>query len=1003
MRRALLLIPLVILALLAWLVLSSDLGDGPAGDPSQDDAAAVDADAEEERERVRAREQEDRRERSTRPPGNRFQQEFPELGQDVPQDPSLGAITGRVMVDRKRAAGGGVLEASASGRLLARVHIPADGRFLLKNVPPGSAYAVTARLDGHAPGGLDRIGVGPGETFDTGTVYVGAAIGPDVDNRVRVVVLDENAEPIRGAEVTASTVFYGALLTLAHMEKQPGGSVLRATTDANGEVEFERIPPAAYDIFAVADGYSFRVRQRLTIQRDTKTRYEIRLEPGLTIAGQVVDTEGNPLAGARVGGLRWNEFTSVPAVDCDEEGRFVLKGVRGGQPYFVFAMADGIGGRDMQNIQAGTQDLRIEIEPGGAVVLEVVDASTGEPLPEFMLRPYQNVPFAYMYAPAIEAKPDADGTYSLHMTNAEYGMEISADGYALERLPRVKIPTPDVVEVPLQPAGVVSGRVLSKVDGRPVVGADVFVKKGGFPPSKVKDLITTTDAEGRFVLDRLPPRTLSLWISHVDHTEALFEGVEPQVAAGEGEAPAIRDFELGSGGRIEGLVLGDDGLPLTGQEIVLSAGFDFMSARNTATDAKGHYVFRNVPLGKTYTVSVGAFVPGQTGQSKSGVTVAENTVTTVDFGTETGGVAVSGVVTRNGEPVANAQVSILSDDGGDALVQERTDAVGRFTFSGVQAGKYQITVNRRGNVSTPVVVGEEPPAELTIELPTAEVTGLVLDPDGAPVSGSYVECERIGEGGASNLSRLSQAWAGNSVTGEDGVFRITGLSDATYRVRAQAGGFGTVMSEDFVVKDGESVTGLRLRLTPACTVTGFVRNAEGTPVSGASLTILDSQGRSMTLVDLSQSSSDGSYTASQLAPGTYTLSFRKDGYARASRTLNVTAGKVLEIDFTLLQGGQIELSVLNPADEAVKGAVVVVLDAAGQPIQESFTLENMFSTRTVKTDAKGRVTVPGLAPGTYRLRVTKGGAESTSDPVDVFEGGSTPLEMRLLGEGETSE
>ena len=996
MRRALLLIPLLILALLAWMVLSGDSGDGAPGDAGRENASVDDSGDQGDRERVRTQETDPRRNRVDGAPGNAFQQQFPALGQDVPQNPALGAITGRVMVTHLQPAGGGVLEASADGRLLARVQVPAGGSFLLKNVPPGNGYALVARHDHHAPGGMDRLGVGPGETLDVGTVFVGAAIGADVDNRVRVTVLDENAAPIRGAQVTATTVFYGALLTLGPMEKQPGGTVLRQTTDASGEALFEMLPPAAYDIFAQAEGYSFQVRQRVTVQGDTKSRYELKLQPGLSISGTVIDVEGKPIAGARIGGLRWNEFTSVPAVESDEAGQFSLDGLRGGQPYFIFAMKAGLGGKDMQNIEAGTADLVVTIEPGGAVTLNVVDDATGEPLPNFMLRPFQTMPFAYMYAPAIEAQPEADGTFTLHMTAADYGMEISADGYALETLARVKIPSEKPVEVRLSPAGVVRGWVRGKSDGKPVVGADVFVKKGGFPPSKVKDLITTTDAEGKFVLDRLPPRTLSLWVSHVDYTEALFEGIEPQVAGPEGEVAVLTEFSLGSGGRIEGRVIGGDGLPMADTTIQLSAGFDFMSARTASTDATGQFVFKNVPLDKTYTVSVGAFVPGRTGRSQSGVSVTEGSVTRVDFGTETGGVPVTGFVLRNGEPVANARVSIMSDDGGDALVQEQTDATGRFTFAAIQAGRYQITVNRRGNVTTPVVVTEEPPAEITIELPTAEVSGLVVDANGAPVNGAYVECERVGKGGASNLSRLSQAWAGNSVTGADGAFRITGLSDDTYRVRAQGAGFGTVVGDDFVVKDGESVSGLRLRLGAACTVTGFVRNAEGVPITGASLTILDSRGRSLTLVDLSQSSSDGTYTASQLAPGTYTLTFRKDGYAPAGKTLNITEGNVVETDFTLLQGGKIELTVRTPEEKPVPGAVVVVLDAGGQSISESFTLETMFSTTTLKTDAKGHVTIQGLAAGRYRIRVKKGAAAVMSDPVDVFEAGSTPLDMQIL-------
>ncbi len=861
MRRALLLLPLLILGLLAWLVFSGEdraaaPGDGGAAVPG----VADDGDGA-ERERVRAGERDGQRAREARAPGNAFQRRFAELGQDRPQDPALGAIAGRVMITRKRPAGGGVLEASVAGRLLARVHIPGDGRFLLANVPPGSGYALVARHRGNAPGGMDRLGVDAGETLDVGTVYVGAAIGPDVDNRVRVVVMDAQGAPIQGAEVTATTVFYGALLTLGPMEKRPGGTVLRETTDASGEVLFEMLPPSAYDIFAQAAGYSFQVRQRLTVQADTKTRYELRLRPGLSISGKVVDDGGNAISGARVGGLRWDEFTAVPAVETDAEGQFVLDGLRGGQPYFIFAMKKDIGGQDVQNIQAGTDDLVITIPQGGAVTLRVVDAASGAPLPEFTLRPFRTIPFAYLYAPTIEARSQDDGTFTMRLASADYGMEVSADGYALVTLPRVKVPAPEVVEVKLSPAGVVRGRVVSKVDGRPVVGADVFVKKGGFPPSEVKDLVTTTDADGAFVLDRLPPRTLSLWISHVDHTEALFEGVEPLVAA-EGAAPPARvDFVLGSGGRIEGRVLDDEGAVMAGTTMQLSAGFDFMSARTAVTDASGVYAFKNVPLDKTYRVSVGAFVPGRVGRSKSGVSVTEGGVTTIDFGTEGGGVAVTGLVLRSGEPVANARVTIVSDDGGDALVQERTDAGGRFTFPAIQPGRYQVTVARRGNVSTPLVVGAEAPPELTIELPTAEVSGLVVDGDGAPVGGAYVECERVGKGGAGNLSRLSQAWAGKTVTRGDGVFRITGLGDDTYRVRAQAAGYGTVIGDDFVVTDGGSVTGLRLRLGASCTVTGFVRNGAAVPISGASLTILDGQGRPLTLVDLSQSSSDGSYTA----------------------------------------------------------------------------------------------------------------------------------------------
>ena len=171
MRRASILVPLLflVLGLLAWLAMSG--GVPGVGDAGRSDVAAAGgggADGavdEAARGRVRAPEQDVRPGRVDRLPGNAFQRAFPELGQDLPQDPGLAAIAGRVMVTRAVPAGGGVLEAAVGERLVARVHVPADGRFLLKNVQPGSGYALVARHDGHAPGGMDRLGVaGAGDT-----------------------------------------------------------------------------------------------------------------------------------------------------------------------------------------------------------------------------------------------------------------------------------------------------------------------------------------------------------------------------------------------------------------------------------------------------------------------------------------------------------------------------------------------------------------------------------------------------------------------------------------------------------------------------------------------------------------------------------------------------------------------------------------------------------------------------------------------------------------------
>ncbi len=1000
MRRALLILPLLLVALLAWLVLRG------GGDTAPDVAGGARPDAAQGEES--SPEAVDRKRRSVdetaaqpaAPQGTPFQQQFPEIGQDRPQDPALGAVRGTVLVTRERPATDAVVAVRDGERVLARVHLQGRGAFLLKNVPPGSGYELVARTEGYAPGGMAQLGIVAGETLDVGAVYVGAALDPNVDNRIRVRVTDASGAPLAAARVTASTVYYGALLTLGKMEKQPGGTIVSLTTDAAGEAVFESLPPAAYDVFAEADGFCFEVKQRLTIQRDTRQLVDFRLDPGMTIEGVVVAQDETPVEHARVGGLRFGDFVAVPAVESDAEGRFVLSGLRGGT-YFVFSGKEGFGGTEAQNIAAGTKDLRIVMQSGGSVVIRVKDAASGEPIRSFGVRPFRKMPFAYLYAPLIEAQADETGEFRFVFASADYGMEISAPGYALATLPSVTVPSETPVDVALEAQGVVRGRVVSRDDGTPVRGAEVFVKKGGFPPAHVKDLSTVTDADGAFELAGLPPRALSLWVAHVDYTEQIFEGVEPAVSAPGAEPPPAREFLLGSGGRIEGRVLDANSLPVPNTIMQLSAGFDIASARTATTDETGRYVFKNVPPGRAYTVAIGQWSPGRTGQSRSSVAVEDGAVTLVDFVPERSGVDVTGTVTRAGAPVSGVSVSLVSDDGGDSLQQERTDDAGVFTFRAVAPGSYQVVLNRRANVATPLVVAAEgAPAPLAIELPQGGIAGSVVDgATGKAVSGAYVECERLGADGASNLSRLTQAWAGNAISSAEGTFSLSGLADGRYRIRTQREGYGSDVSAAIEVKEGASVEGVRIVLGPAGSVSGLVRNAAGIPLSGASLTVTDADGVSVFLVDLTPSSSDGRYAAERLVPGTYTLTFRKDGYAPASERVTVTAGTPATQDFTLLQGGTLDLNVRTAAGDPAAKAVIKLLDAEGRVVTKSLSLETLFATSADRTDANGHVTVRSIAAGSYRVRVTLAGVASTSEPIEIVEGGTTPFEFTLPAAG----
>lgn len=999
MRRALLLLVVVgLAALLAWWALSGDELDPRAGGGGAVGTAA-DASGEAARDpakRARAKSGEDAAADPDAhlPP---FLRTWKEVGQDRPQDPSLAAVSGRVLTGSGEAPPMAVVEAVVAGRPTARLRLLGASEFVLRNVPPGTGIGLNVRAEGFAPGGVDELSLQPGVTTKVGTVYLGLAIDPDVANRLVVTVTSEG-KPVAGAQITATTMFYGALVSLGGLEKQPGGTILRETTGEDGVATFTKLPPAQYDVFVEAEGLTFDVEQRQTVQRTSDLAVAFDLKPGLTISGRATKPDGTAVEGARVILMRWGSFTSIPPVDTDAEGCFTAKGLTSGSHMLVVAK-DEYGAKQIMNVAAGAKDVEVVIEPGQEMAVRALDAATGAPVKVFTVRPFQKTPFAYLFAPALEARTE-DGVFRTKLAMAgDWGAEVSAPGYSVASVATVPLAPPAPLDVKLQQAGLVRGRVVSKGTGKPIAGAQVFVKRGGFPPSRMKDQQAATDAAGLFTLDHLAQTPLAIWISHVDHDEASFEGVTPVVRAADGTLPEPRDFQLGSGGRVEGVVRGPGGAPQAGETIQLFVGFDFMSARAATTDAQGKYEFVNVPPGSKYTVSVGTFNPQRGGRSKSDVAVTEGVTTTIDFGTDTGGQRLAGRVTRDVKPAADVTISLVSDDGGQFSGRERTKADGTFAFEHVPAGRYVLRASGGGSRTTSVVVKEaEAPAEVVLALATASIAGRVVDAaTGEGLAGVWMDCEQIVERSGSSLSDLVRANRGNFVTEADAAFTFRGLEDGTYQVRTTRDGYGTEILEGIVIANGASKEGLTIRLGPGCTVTGTVRDTAGLPVEGAALQVRDARGRRVFSVSFASSNGDGTFSQAMLAPGEYELTFEKDGFAPATQKVTLSSGAPGKCDFLLRKGARIEVVVRDSLGEPVKDAVVSLLDAAGKVVTRGITLANIFSLDRNRTDAAGKVLLSGLEPGTYRVVVLPPGGAPRAEQPDVVavEGTQTPVEISV--------
>ncbi|MCK1820402.1 MMPL family transporter [Streptomyces sp. XM83C] len=85
---------------------------------------------------------------------------------------------------------------------------------------------------------------------------------------------------------------------------------------------------------------------------------------------------------------------------------------------------------------------------------------------------------------------------------------------------------------------------------------------------------------------------------------------------------------------------------------------------------------------------------------------------------------------------------------------------------------------------------------------------------------------------------------------------------------------------------------------PASAIHGYVRDASGAPVHGASVTLLTSGGRQL---DLVRSLADGSYIVSVPAPGTYLLAATASSYGSRARHVTVGEGPLV-FDVELTEG-----------------------------------------------------------------------------------------------------
>jgi beta-lactamase regulating signal transducer with metallopeptidase domain len=254
----------------------------------------------------------------------------------------------------------------------ASVDTDAEGHYRIEHAPAGETLKLTATRSGYRPETKECSVDAAGERLTRLDVVMTKRVD---GGSVRGLITDTDGKPIAGAEVR---------------NQGSWSRDLRLTkTDAAGKFHLE-------DVFSMGLGHLLLVRakgfapQQYPFQPgppDRPGEVTIKLEPGHALRGRVVNSAGKPIANARVvpvqiTGTLHGLFTSVAT---DAEGRFRLDSLPATVRFDVSAK-DYAPAVEKNLPLDGDKEVEVRLLPMTSIKGRVVDAATGKPISNFILR-----------------------------------------------------------------------------------------------------------------------------------------------------------------------------------------------------------------------------------------------------------------------------------------------------------------------------------------------------------------------------------------------------------------------------------------------------------------------------------------------------------------------------------------------------------------------------------------------------------------------------------------
>lgn len=679
----------------------------------------------------------------------------------------------------------------------------------------------------------------------------------------------------------------------------------------------------------------------------------LKLEQGVVVYGRLIDkSTGKPVEGARIMTRDDDEVLT------DSHGEFRFEALPATNQT-IAAVKEGYYS-PIVHINASGQklvELPMETRPEGVVKGRITD-ETGKPVPNVGVSP-SGREFDFQ-----RTKTDANGEYKLRGLDPESCCEIGAyaDGYEWEIERAVVFPagqrevTMDfTLKSSTKDNRTIMGRI-TRQDGSPAEGVKVSY---GWSDSYVGHKSTQTDNDGRYIL------------KDCDGTKNLV------VVQGKGFAPAFRfveakvnaeiDFTLEPGHWVEGRIVDEDGKPLEGVWISMTAetpeyakiGFcgdtiyRYLDGR-AETDKNGHFRLENLPSDK---IVIEAYDSEHA--RIDGMPLAVDRKDHVLTMTKPPVVAGTVLDARTGKPITSFTVGRY----GRGTQFNSPDGRFRLSSTFTRLGEVmELTVEAPGYCYGHTVAEAKPASKIdykatVIKLqPAGKFEGLITEANsGKPIGGVTVTVlDTAGSpNGSVQCRRLPEVWRPVvATTDAQGRFNFASIPVKQALVLLEKPGYGRV-----AIPGTDTARGLRARMSRAATITGVALDESGKPAGGVNVSVRSEDCH----IDYGWETTraDGRFRIADLPAGEYWVEQQGDRRLARLHFANVKPGQEYEVDWS--KPGEASIDTTVTLKGAPAEGIHLLVHPVGKPMYVAFG-------ETGK-DGRFRLSIPKI--GSYNVTASR--------------------------------